>query len=67
VFLVHPVILWVMTVGGPSSPAAALPLPARTVIVYVVAVLGSLALVEQFRSTPLRMPLTGKPSDRRKT
>lgn len=65
VFLVHPVILWVMTVGGPSSPAAALPPPAPTVIVYVVAVLGSLALVEQFRSTPLRMPLTGKPSDRR--
>ena len=66
VFLVHPVILWAMTVEGPSAPAAALPPPLPTVVVYLVAVAGSLALVALFRATPLRMPLTGKPSDRRK-
>ena len=66
VFLVHPVILWAMTVEGPSAPAVALPPPLPTVVVYLVAVAGSLALVALFRATPLRMPLTGKPSDRRK-
>ena len=65
VFLVHPVILWAMTVEGPAAPAADLPQPVPTVAVYVVAVLGSLVLVELFRSTPLCMPLTGKSSDRR--
>ena len=67
VFLVHPVILWAMTVEGPASPTADLPPPLPTVVVYVAAVLGSLVLVELFRATPLRMPLTGKSSDRRRT
>jgi surface polysaccharide O-acyltransferase-like enzyme len=66
VFLVHPVILWAMTVEGPAAPAADLPPPLPTIVVYVVAVLGSLVLVELFRATPLRMPLTGKSSDRRR-
>ena len=66
VFLVHPVILWAMTVQGPAAPAADLPPPLPTIAVYVVAVLGSLVLVELFRATPLRMPLTGKSSDRRR-
>jgi peptidoglycan/LPS O-acetylase OafA/YrhL len=66
VFLVHPVILWAMTVAGTAAPAADLPPPLPTIAVYVVAVLGSLVLVELFRAGPLRMPLTGKSSDRRK-
>lgn len=66
VFLVHPVILWAMTVEGPAAPTADLPPPFPTIIVYVVAVLGSLVLVELFRATPLRMPLTGRTSDRRR-
>lgn len=66
VFLVHPVILFVLTVEGASAPLADLPPPLPTVAVYVVAVVGSLALVALFRRTPLRMPLTGKPSDRRR-
>lgn len=70
VFLVHPAILWAastaLTVAGPSSPTANLPSPLPTVVVYVAAVVGSLAVVELLRATALRMPLTGKPSDRRR-
>jgi len=66
VFLVHPVILFVLTVEGASAPLADLPRPLPTVGVYLVAVGGSLALVALIRRTPLRMPLTGKPSDRRR-
>ena len=65
VFLVHPVILFALTVEGPSASLAGLPPPLPTVAVYLAAVIGSLALVALFRATPLRMPLTGKPSDRR--
>jgi peptidoglycan/LPS O-acetylase OafA/YrhL len=66
VFLVHPVLLWALTVAGPSAPTADLPPPLPTVVVYLGAVVGSLALVALLRATPLRMPLTGKPSDRRR-
>ena len=62
--------------GAPGDPLRAdgrrsvraladLPPPLPTVAVYLAAVIGSLALVALFRRTPLRMPLTGKPSDRR--
>jgi len=66
VFLVHPVILWAMTVEGPSAPTAGLPPPLSAVVVYLAAVVGALALVAIFRATPLRLPLTGKPNDRRR-
>ncbi len=66
VFLVHPVLLFALTVAGSSAPTANLPPPLPTVVVYLAAVVGSLALVALFRATPLRMPLTGKPSDRRR-
>jgi hypothetical protein len=65
VFLVHPVLLWALTVEGTSGPMADLPPPLPTMAAYLVAVVGSIALVALFRATPLRMPLTGKPSDRR--
>jgi len=60
VFLVHPVILWVLTIGGPDSTAAALPAPWSSVAVYLVAVVGSLLIVEVLRATPLSLVLTGK-------
>lgn len=69
VFLVHPAFLWAQTGGwfllaGVIDPYEALPGPLPSVIVYVVAVAASLVAVEVFRRTPLRLPLTGKPSDR---
>jgi peptidoglycan/LPS O-acetylase OafA/YrhL len=69
VFLVHPVILWAvttaLTVADPASPTANLPPSLLTIVVYLAAVVGSLAIVALLRATPLRMPLTGKPSDTR--
>lgn len=71
VFLVHPAFLWAQTGGwilvtGVIDPYEDLPGPLPTVAVYLVAVVASLAAVEVFRRTPLRLPLTGKPSDRSK-
>ncbi|WP_051343068.1 acyltransferase [Pseudonocardia spinosispora] len=60
VFLVHPTILWALTVAGPTSPAAYLPAPLSSLAVYPVAVLGALAFVEIMRRTPLSLVLTGK-------
>ncbi len=69
VFLVHPVFLFAMTGGwffltGSPGFYADLPAPLPTIAVYLTAVALSLAVVEVFRRTPLRLPLTGKPSDR---
>jgi peptidoglycan/LPS O-acetylase OafA/YrhL len=61
VFLVHPLILWALTVGGPSSPAGKLPAPLSSIVVFPIAVFGSLLIVELLRRTPLSMTLTGKP------
>jgi surface polysaccharide O-acyltransferase-like enzyme len=63
VFLVHPAILWLLTTG-PHAPAALLPRPWATVLVYPVAVVGSLAVVEVLRHTPISVALTGKPRSR---
>ena len=69
VFLVHPAFLWAQTTGwtlltGAPSPCTALPQPLPAVAAYVVAVAASLVAVSAFRSTPLQLPLTGKPKDR---
>ncbi|MDT7601391.1 MAG: hypothetical protein QOK26_3468 [Pseudonocardiales bacterium] len=60
VFLMHPVILWLLTAAGPASPAARVPAPWNTIAVYLVAVVGALAFVEVVRRTPLSLPMTGK-------
>ncbi|MCW2717188.1 acyltransferase [Pseudonocardia sp.] len=65
VFLVHPVILWALTIGGPGSTAAMLPVPWSSVVTYVIAVVGSLAILEVLRLTPLSVALTGKSRSRR--
>jgi peptidoglycan/LPS O-acetylase OafA/YrhL len=60
VFLLHPTILWALTVAGPASPAALLPAPWSSIAVFAVAVGGSLAIVEVLQRTPLSLALTGK-------
>ncbi|GAA1297555.1 acyltransferase [Pseudonocardia xinjiangensis] len=60
VFLLHPTILWALTVAGPTSPAARLPAPWSSFAVYAVAVVASLAIVEVVQRTPLSLALTGK-------
>jgi peptidoglycan/LPS O-acetylase OafA/YrhL len=58
VFLVHPTLLYVLT--GPFAPGGVLAAPWSSMAVYLVAVAGSLALVEVFRHSPLCLALTGK-------
>lgn len=60
VFLVHPLILWALTAAGPGSLAGKLPAPLSSLVVFPIAVFGSLLLVELLRRTPLSMALTGK-------
>jgi peptidoglycan/LPS O-acetylase OafA/YrhL len=59
VFLVHPLVLWLLLQGQvrwlPNFPD--LPL---TVVAYVAVVAGSLAATELFRRTPLSLALTGR-------
>ncbi len=57
VFLVHPAILWALTVGGTVE---LIPAPWSSVVAYAVAVGGSLLIVEVLRRTPLCLVLTGK-------
>jgi peptidoglycan/LPS O-acetylase OafA/YrhL len=57
VFLVHPAILWALTVGGTVQ---LIPAPWSSVAAYAVAVGGSLLVVEGLRRTPLSLVLTGK-------
>ena len=64
VFLAHPLILWMLTVGKSSSLASHLPAPLSSVAVYLVAITGSLAFVELLRRTRLSLALTGKRRDR---
>ena len=60
VFLLHPTILWALTVAGAASPAARLPAPWSSFAVYGVAVVGALVIVEVLQRTPISLPLTGK-------
>jgi peptidoglycan/LPS O-acetylase OafA/YrhL len=60
VFLLHPTILWALTVAGATSPAARLPAPWSSFAVYAVAVVGALMIVEVLQHTALSLPLTGK-------
>jgi len=60
VFLVHPLILWLLTAAGPTSPAQLVPAPWNSVAAYLVAVASSLVIVELVRLTPLSLAMTGK-------
>lgn len=60
VFLVHPIILWLLTVGDSSSLASHVPAPLSSLVVYLVAVTGSLGFVELARRGRLSLALTGK-------
>lgn len=67
VFLVHPVILWVLTLNAPDSVVGQLPAPWSSVAACLVAVVGSLLIVEVLRMTRLSLVLTGKQRARRRS
>jgi peptidoglycan/LPS O-acetylase OafA/YrhL len=65
VFLLHPTILWALTVAGAASPAARVPAPWSSFAAYAVAVVGALMIVKVLQRTALSLPLTGKSRARR--
>ena len=63
IFLSHPLVLWLLLLGG--GFAAAVPTPWRTAVAYVVVVAGAVGITEALRRTPLSPALTGRPPLRR--
>jgi peptidoglycan/LPS O-acetylase OafA/YrhL len=60
VFLVHPMVLWALTVGASPWLPTHVPAPWSTVLAFVVTVVVSLLLVEVLRHSPLSQVLTGR-------
>jgi peptidoglycan/LPS O-acetylase OafA/YrhL len=60
VFLVHPMVLWVLTLGPLSWLSIRVSALSSTVIALVVTIVVSLLVVEALRHSPLSMMLTGK-------
>jgi len=60
VFLVHPMVLWALTLGPLPWLSTQVSALGATVIAIAVTVVGSLLAVEVLRHTPLSLVLTGK-------
>lgn len=60
VFLVHPMVLWALTLGPVAWLSTQVSALGATVIAIAVTVVGSLLVVEVLRHTPLSLVLTGK-------
>jgi hypothetical protein len=65
VFLVHPIVLWGLTLGPLGWLSAHVSAFSSTVIAIAVTVVVSLLVVELLRCSPLSMVLTGKRRSRR--
>lgn len=61
IFLAHPYLIWVILLAWGGWLRAVFPGPVTSVVVYVLVVVGTVALVEILRRTPLSLPLTGRP------
>jgi peptidoglycan/LPS O-acetylase OafA/YrhL len=60
VFLVHPMVLWALTLGPLAWLSTQVSALGATVIAIAITVVGSLLAVEVLRHTPLSLVLTGK-------
>jgi peptidoglycan/LPS O-acetylase OafA/YrhL len=60
VFLVHPMVLWALTLGPSAWLSTHVSALSSTVITIAATVLASLLVVEVLRHSPLSMALTGK-------
>ncbi|WP_375481677.1 acyltransferase [uncultured Jatrophihabitans sp.] len=63
VFLAHPLVIW-LVVQYRDPWAAQLPNPWRSIVVYVLAVVGSALIAEVLRRSPLSLVLAGRPMAR---
>ncbi|KQO64775.1 acyltransferase [Curtobacterium sp. Leaf261] len=61
IFLSHPFVIWILLYGD-SWMERHVPQPWLTPVMYVLVVIGAVAVTELFRWTPLSVPLTGRPS-----
>jgi peptidoglycan/LPS O-acetylase OafA/YrhL len=60
VFLVHPMVLWALTLGPSEWLSTHVSALCSTVITIATTVVASLLVVEVLRHSPLSMALTGK-------
>ncbi|HSZ31111.1 MAG TPA: acyltransferase, partial [Pseudonocardiaceae bacterium] len=60
VFLVHPMVLWALTLGSSAWLSAHVSTLGSTIIAFVTTVVVSLLVVEVLRHSPLSIVLTGK-------
>jgi hypothetical protein len=65
VFLVHPMVLWVLTLGPAAWLSTRVSALSVTVIAFVTTIVVSLLVVEALRHSPLGLALTGKPGSPR--
>ncbi|GAA4155046.1 acyltransferase [Gryllotalpicola daejeonensis] len=65
IFLSHPLILWTLLWLGDGWFARTLPDPWRSLVAYVVVVLGAIGLTELLRRSPASLWFTGRPRRRR--
>jgi peptidoglycan/LPS O-acetylase OafA/YrhL len=63
IFLVHPMLIWLLLLGG--GIGAVVPTPWLTLVTYVLVIAGSILFTEIARRTPLSLPLTGRRIARR--
>lgn len=61
IFLAHPFLIWILLLAGDGWLKHAIPSPWLSVVLYVLVVIGTVALVEILRRTPASLALTGRP------
>jgi peptidoglycan/LPS O-acetylase OafA/YrhL len=64
IFLSHPFILWTLLWVGDGWFARTIPDPWRTLLAYVIVVLGAIGLTELLRRSPASLGFTGRPRRR---
>jgi len=64
IFLVHPMFLWLLLLGG--GIGLVVPKPWLTLVSYLAVILCSIVFVELARRTPASLPLTGRRIQRRR-
>ncbi|TPW70995.1 acyltransferase [Schumannella sp. 10F1B-5-1] len=66
IFLIHPLLIWVLGWAGAGWLASVVPSPWLTLLVYVTVIAGSIVFAEIARRTPASLPLTGRRYQRRR-
>jgi surface polysaccharide O-acyltransferase-like enzyme len=65
IFLVHPLVIWFVGLAADAWLHAHVANPWRTLVMYLIAVVGAVLATEILRRVPLSLVLTGRPMIRR--